>query len=259
MFWRRFLPCLFFAGFSLLLFAQKTDSSKNVFNLSGAASVTNNGISLIPNFSLNKPAAVFNVSAGKNRFSFDPELAFSLEGKPWYFLFWLRYKVANTGRFKMTAGTHLGLNFKKALIPAGNDTTEVRVVDRYLVAELAPNYAITKNISVGLYYLYSRGLDPGANKQTHFVTINANFSHIPLSKSWFIRFTPQFYYLDLDQGGGFYFSAMTTLARKNFPVTISSVINKAIRTDIAGKNFVWNLSIAYSFSKKYMLRQGSNQ
>jgi hypothetical protein len=259
MFWRRLLLYLFFASRTMVLPAQQTDSSKNVFNLSGAASVTNNGISLIPNFSLNKPAAVFNVSAGKNRFSFDPELAFSLEGKPWYFLFWLRYKVANAGRFKFTAGTHLGLNFKKAFMPAGNDSAEVRVVDRYLVAELAPNYSIANNISVGLYYLYSRGLDPGANKQTHFVTINANFSHIPLSKSWFIRFTPQFYYLDLDQGDGFYFSAMTTLARKNFPVTISSVINKAIRTDIAGKNLVWNLSLAYSFSKKHILHRGINQ
>jgi hypothetical protein len=259
MFWRRFLLCIFFAGFSLVLFAQKTDSTKNHFNLSGAASVTNNGISLIPNFSLNKPAAVFNASAGKNRFSFDPELAFSLEGKPWYFLFWLRYKVANSGRFKLTAGTHLGLNFKKAFMPIGNDTAEVRVADRYIVAELSPNYAVTKNISVGLYYLYSRGLDPGANKQTHFVTLNANFSHIALSKNWFIRLTPQIYYLDLDQGDGFYFSTIATLARRNFPVTISSIINKAIRTDITGKDFVWNLSLAYSFAKKYVPRQGNNQ
>jgi hypothetical protein len=246
------VPFFFFSGI-VCSFAQKIDSIKSVSHFSGAAGVTNNGISLIPTFSLNKPAAIFNMSAGKNKFSFDPELTFSLEGKPWYFLFWFRYKLVNTNKFKMSAGTHLGLNFKTALLPVNMDSTEVKIADRYLVGELVPSYSITKNISVGMYYLYARGLDPGANSMTNFVTLNASFSNIKLTDKFFMRVTPQFYYLNIDDGDGFYFTSAFTLAKTNFPLSISSVINKVIQTDIsASKDFVWNLTLTYSFGKKYI-------
>jgi hypothetical protein len=243
---------LFFFSIAYLSFSQKNDSAKNIGYLSAAASLTNNGISLIPSFSLSKPAAIFNMSTGNSRFSFDPELAFSLEAKPWYFLFWFRYKIKSTGKFRMSAGTHLGLNFKTAVLPANMDSTEVKVVDRYLVAELAPAYSITKNISVGMYYLHSRGLDPGANQMLNFVTLNASFSNIKFSDQLFMRITPQVYYLNLDDGDGLYLTSAFTFAKRNFPISVSSVINKVIQTDIPGKDFVWNIALTYSFDKKYI-------
>jgi len=91
-------------------FSQATDSVKNISHLSGSVSVTNNGISIIPTFSLNKAAAVFNISAGKGRLSFEPYLGFSLEGKPWSFLFWWRYKLKQEGKFKINTGAHYGPN-----------------------------------------------------------------------------------------------------------------------------------------------------
>jgi hypothetical protein len=249
---RKFLVPLFFFSGIACSFTQKTDSTKNIGHFSGSANVTNNGISLVPSFSLSKPAAIFNMSEGKGKLSFEPEFAFSLEGKPWYFLFWFRYKLANTSKFKMTAGTHLGLNFKNAILPVNSDSGEVKVVDRYVVAELTPSYSIAKNISVGMYYLHSRGLDPGANQVLNFITVNVNFSNIKLSDKFFMKITPQVYYLDVDDGDGFYFTSAFTLARRNFPLSVSSVINKAIRTDISGKDFVWNVTLTYSFGKKYI-------
>ena len=84
-----FFVLLYLTPFS---FSQKADSTKGIGHFSGAVSVTNNGISFVPTFSLDKPAAIFNLSMGKNRFSFEPDLRFSLAGKPWSFLFWGRYK-----------------------------------------------------------------------------------------------------------------------------------------------------------------------
>jgi hypothetical protein len=246
------VPLFFFSGIACA-FAQKIDSTKRLTYFSGAAVITNNGISLIPTFSLSKPADIFNMSVGKSKLSFEPELAFSLEGKPWYFLFWLRYKLANTNKFKMTAGTHLGLNFKTSVLPVNMDSNKVTITDRYLVGELSPAYSITKNINVGMYYLHSRGLDPGANQMLNFITLNANFSNIKLTDQFFMRITPQFYYLNLDEGDGFYFTSAFTLARRNFPLSISSVINKVIHTDIlAGRDFVWNVTLTYSSGKKYV-------
>jgi hypothetical protein len=241
-----------FLNIACCLPAQKIDSIRSVISFSGSAGATNNGISLVPSFSLSKPAAIFNMSIG-NKFSFEPEFAFSLEGKPWYALFWFRYQLANINKFKMTAGAHLGLNFKNAILPVNMDSSEVKVVERYLVGELAPSFSITKNISVRMYYLHSRGLDPGANQMLSFITFNTNFSNIKLSNRFFMRISPQFYYLNVDDGDGFYFTSAFTVAKLNFPLSISSVINKVVQTDIAGKDFVWNLTLTYSFGKKYVV------
>jgi hypothetical protein len=240
-----------FFGIVHFAFAQKTDSEKSNGYLSGAAGITNNGISLIPTFSLDKPAAIFNMSVGKSKFSFDPELTFSLKGKPWYFLFWFRYQLVTTDKFHVHVGTHLGLNFKNIVLPINADSNEVTITERYLATELSTNYFLSQNISVGIYYLYSHGLDPTTVKNNHFVTINANFTNINLSSKIFIGITPQFYYLNQGEQDGFYFTSVFSLNKRNFPLSISSVINKAIQTDIPSKDFVWNVTLTYSFAKRY--------
>jgi hypothetical protein len=232
---------------------QKADSTKRISHFSGSVSVTNNGISIVPTFSLGKPAAIFMFSAGKNRFSFEPDLRFSLSGKPWSFLFWARYKLVTNHKFQMNAGTHLGLNYRRYVLPVNGDSSEVNVVRRYLATELYPRILLAKNISVGIYYLYSHGLDKGTIGNTHFITLNTNFSNIKLADRVFINFNPQFYYLKLDKQDGVFFTSTLTIAKKNFPFSISATINKRIESNIAGsKNFIWNTGLIYSFNKKYL-------
>jgi hypothetical protein len=232
---------------------QKTDSIKSISHFSGAVSVTNNGISIVPSFSLGKPAAIFNLSMGKNRFSFEPDIRFSLEGKPWSFLFWARYKLVTTDKFKLNVGTHLGLNFKTSVLPINGDSNEVTVTRRYLAAELFPRYSLTKNISVGIYYLYSHGLDAGTIGNTHFITLNTNFLNIKLLKQFFINVNPQLYYLKLDTQHGYYFTSVFTVLKKNFPFSVSAIINREINSNIKGsKDFLWNVSLVYAFNKKYV-------
>lgn len=234
-------------------YPQKTESLKKVNNVSGSVSVTNNGISIVPTFSLGKPAAIFMLSVRKNRFSFDPDLRFSMSGKPWSFLFWARYKLADKDKFKMSAGTNLGINFRRIVLPINGDSSELNVARRYLAGELYPRVFLTKNISVGIYYLYSNGLDEGTIGTTHFVTFNTSFTNIKLSDQFFINVNPQLYYLKLDDEGGFFITSSLTVSKNNFPLSVSSIINKRIESTIPGsKDFVWNISLVYSFSKKFI-------
>jgi hypothetical protein len=245
---------LLFLVFLLLIhfaFSQNADSTKVVSHFGGAVTVTNNGISFIPTFSLGKPAVIFDLSVGR-RLSFDPQFRFSLEGKPWSFLFWWRYKLVKTDKFAMNLGSHLGLAFKTFEETTNGVATETITVKRYLAGELAPNYFLTKDISIGMYYLYSRGIDNGTTRNTHFLTLNTSFYNIPISRQFYLKFTPQLYYLKMDQQDGVYFTSSLTLAKRKIPLTISTVINKIIQTNItASKNFVWNVSLIYSFNKKY--------
>jgi hypothetical protein len=233
-------------------FSQKGDTLQKPLHISGAVSVTNNGISIVPTFSLDKPAAIFNLSLSKSRLSFEPDIRFSLSGKPWSFLFWARYKLVTNKKFQLGAGTHLGLNFRRSVLPVNGDSTEVNIARRYLAGELYPRIAIAKNISVGIYYLYSHGLDAGTIGNTHFITLNTNFSHIKLSKEIFLKLNPQFYYLKLDKQDGFFFTSTLTLAKRNFPLSLSGTINKRFKSTITGsKSLIWNTSLIYSFGKKY--------
>ena len=229
-------------------FGQGKDNKQKNIHISGSSGITTNGISLVPNFSLGEPAVLFNISVAKDKLSFDTDFNFSVKGKPWYILYWLRYQVANGEKFQMSAATHLGLNFKPSSVEIGMRSEKMLITERYWVAELFPRYLVSTNTSIGIYYLHSRGLDPGTVGTTNFITLNVNFSHIRLSRDIFLAINPQFYYLKQDEPDGFYFTSRFTLAKDNFPVSISSLINKEIKTDIiAGENFVWNISVKYSF------------
>jgi len=70
----------------------KMDSiTPKVYHISGSALITNNGISLLPMFNLGKPAAIFDLSIGNDRISYEQQLRYSLAGKPWSFIFWTRW------------------------------------------------------------------------------------------------------------------------------------------------------------------------
>jgi len=244
---------LFFLLVAHFTFSQSTDTAKNITHFSGSASVTNNGISLVPTFSLGKPAALFMFSVGKGRLTFEPDLRFALEGKPWSFLFWWHYKVVQSGKFGLTVGAHPAINFRTFRLPVNGDSADVIVARRFMAGEVVPNYLLSKNVSVGVYYLFSIGFDINTPKYTHFVTLNSSISNICLPGNFSMRFTPQVYYLKQDNRDGFYFTSSVSLSKKNFPLSVSSIINKTISGNILGsKNFVWNISLVYSFNKNYV-------
>jgi len=243
-----FILFLYTAQFS---FSQKSDSAKKLTHFGAGISVTNNGIAFVPAFSLGKPAAIFDMSVGR-RLSFDPQFRFSLEGKPWACIFSWRYKLLTNNKLLLTLGAHPSLNFRTVSTTDSLTVTNT-FVRRYWTMDFAPNYFIAKYISVGAYYLYSRGIDKDAIKNTHLVSVNSNFSNIRLSEQFFMRITAQCYYLKQIQHDGFYVTSTLALAKRNFPLSLSSIMNKAIQSDIPGsKDFIWNLILTYSLNRFFV-------
>jgi hypothetical protein len=242
--------CLSFRGFS-----QQNDSTKHILNVKGTTSVTNNGFSFIPAFSLGKPALIFNfnVNSGK-KLSFEPEFRFSLlDAKPWSFVFIWRYKLINSPKFQLVAGAHLpAIPFRTITYDKGGVKYETLANYRFLPFELSPTVAMGKNASIGLFCMYARGFGGDATKNTYFVGLRSVVSNINLSKKYSLRFNPQVFYLALDKKDGYYASLNTTLSKKNFPFSVSTMMNRPFKTDIAGKKFDWNISLIYGFNKSYV-------
>lgn len=251
---KKALMSLVLFNLSHLAFSQMIDSIKYPAHFGGSVTVTNNGISFIPTFYLGKPAVIFDLSAGK-RLSFDPQLRFALEGKPWSFIFWWRYRLVNTSRFLVRIGGHPALSFSTLPVVTNGESKETIISHRYLAGELSPNYFFTNNISAGIYYLYSYGIDNENVRHTHYLMFNMNFSNIKLTDKLFINYIPQIYYLRINNNDGFNFTSSLTLVKRNFPVYISAFINKTIQSNVTGsKNFIWNASLIYTFNQEYVKR-----
>jgi hypothetical protein len=230
---------------------QTTDSTEKINYFGGSVTLTNNGISLLPSFSLGKPAALFNMKVGR-KLTFEPELRFSLEGKPWAFIFWWRYKFLSDRRFQIRVGAHPSILFASMPVTVNGVTSDKLIARRYVAAEIMPDFYIAKKISVGMYYLKGYGFQDDAVKNTDFITINAKFTDIRVSKKLLLSLYPQFYYLKMDGRDGFYFSSTQALKIKDFPLSLQSIINQPIQSDVpGGQDFVWNVSLIYSFGNFY--------
>jgi hypothetical protein len=250
---KRTLLLIVLFNLSFIAFSQKSDSTKVANYFGGGVTVTNNGISLIPTFSIDKPAVLFDLTAGRGKLSFEPQFRFSLEGKPWTFFFWWRYKLVNTSRLFVRVGVHESLSYSTLSVLINGDSKENIITQRYLAGEFTPNYFLTKNISIGLFYLYSYGFDNEYVRNTNFGMLIINFSIIELSDKFFLSYMPQIYYLRINKNDGYNVTSTLTLARKNFPIFFSVFGNKTIKSNVPGhKDFVWNASLIYSFNNKYV-------
>jgi len=238
--------------FSLPCAAQKPDTTRVPSRFAASATITNNGISLIPSFSLGKPAGIADLSIGR-RFSFEPQFRFALDGKPWSYIFWLRYKVVRSNRFTLNVGAHPAVIFRTITTNVGGVNTNVLSGQRYLAAEVVPNYYIRKNFSVGLYYLVSAGASESATRATNFLTVNANISNIAIQEGWYLRFNPQLFYLRMDDREGTYYSSSVTLSTKKLPVSLQSMFTGPFESNlIGGQNFLWNVSLIYAVSQNFV-------
>jgi len=253
-FGKRTIPIIFSIALLFvgpLAFAQK-DST---LFFRSAVSVTQNGFSFIPSFSLGKPAAILDIGVGNKRLSFEPQFRFALEGKPWSFIFIYRYKVVNKSKFQFTVGGHIpAIVFKTQTISTSSGVNDVIISQRFIAGELIPNYQVAKNISISLYLLQGYGFQSHATRYTSFAGLRSNFSNVKLSERLYIKWVPQIFYLKTDDQDGVYVTYHFTFAMKNFPLSISHILNKSIQTSIVAKDFDWNVSLIYSFDKNYVRR-----
>ena len=235
-----------------MLFAQSKDSSSHKpLKLAASAAITNNGISLIPTFTLGKPAAIVNFTVGK-KLTFEPEFRYSLAGKPWSNIYWLRYKLVSKQKFNVGIGGHPSVVFSNSQITENNLRKDIIKVQRFLAAEIAPTYAVNKHLSVGVYYLTSFGSKESSIKRANFLTFNGSISKIKLFNQYHLRLNPQIYYLKMDKNEGYYYSATATISKSTAPISFQTMFNQPIKSNIiGGQKFVWNMSLIYSFSKLY--------
>lgn len=243
----RFLFVFLFCLMSNFVAIAQTNNPSPVI-VNGAITVVNNGISLVPIFSIGKPAVIFDIGIKKNRFMFEPFLGFAVqEAKPWLFAFWTRYKLIQKEKFKCNVGLNPAFIFStQNLTDAAGVTKEFVTTSRFFVLELSPNYYIAKNISFGLYATHGLGFSTTA-KVVDYVGVNANFSHINLTNKIFLKAVPQIFYIKINSADGFFATSNFVFSKEGIPFSLTSIVNKKIKSEIASDDFVWNVGVKYSY------------
>jgi hypothetical protein len=231
-------------GFAQRAHAQSPDSTRHHSAVTGAISVTNKGISVIPTFTLGKPAAIIDLIVRKRRLSFEPQFRAGLDAKPWSFIFWGRYQLVQRERLHVQIGAHPSVLFRKTQTTIGGNVGEYLVARRYLATEFAPSYTVSRHLNVGVYYLYSHALERDVAQNTNYVAARAALTGLPLSHEVSLRVDPQLYYLSTDRQNGYYANGAVTIAKARSPFSLSASANKPMRTTIAGgAAFLWNVSL----------------
>lgn len=247
----------------LLIIQNKTwgqsavDSTKRETTFSGSLGLTNNGFSIIPSFSFNKPAALILLSWMKNKFSIDPDFRVTPDGQKGSMLLWFRYQAFQGKKFTFRTGIHPAINWVPIQILDNGVQRDFLLLRRFVAWELASSFKVTEKFRLGIYYLQGNGLQSNSIRTTHFITLNSTISNIPITKKLNFTFIPVIYYLYLDGTDGKYFSATGIISHKKSPFTLQSSFNKTISSNIpANKDFLWNVSVVYNFK---MAMKNSNK
>lgn len=227
--------------------AAQAGAEGSAVDVSAAVTVTNKGISTIPSFTLGRPATIVDLAVRRGKVGFEPQLRFGLDGRPWSFLLWARYRPVTGDRFSLTLGAHPAFAYRTVAVagPAGGRSeTEVR---RFAAGDVAPTYRVSKRVSFGGYYLYSHGLDRTASRHTHFVAARTSVRNIDLAHGYTLEVAPQIYYLRTAGRGGVYVGSGVAFGRRGVPVSISTTVNQPLRSEVpGGQGFLWNISITYA-------------
>lgn len=240
---RSFCSLLFIFIFSISNSQEKSDSVRTKLKADANVSLNTNGVASIPAFSLGKPAIIASVSLSKNRFSYDPVLAYGVNMKPWFIDNWLHYKIIRKPSFELRSGVNFSTFFTDYKL---TDETILRG-DRYLAFELAATYKFRSNTSLTLMYWNDNGLEPGTISG-HFLDLVGEKRDMKIGKSLLMSANIQLFIITYDgNNDGLFVSPKISFALKNLPFALfwqgTQVINSNINPD---PGFQWNVGLSYS-------------
>jgi hypothetical protein len=239
---RAFISVLFIFIFGIVFPQENPDVSDKRLKAAANVSLNSNGVASIPAFSLGKPAIIASVSLTKNRFSYDPVLAYGVNMKPWFIDNWLHYKIIRNPSFELRTGVNFSTFFTDYKL---TDETILRG-DRYLALEVAATYKFQSNTSLTLMYWNDNGLEPGTISG-HFLDLVGEKTDMKIGKSILMSANIQLFIITYDgNNDGLFVSPKISFSLRNVPFSLFWQGTQAIKSNIIpDPGFQWNVGVTY--------------
>jgi len=239
----KFLASLSFILIVNLSWSQATtEGIRSKLAAEASISLNSNGIAYIPAFSLEKPAIIGAFSLQKGRFSYDPQLSYGLDLKPWIIDNWFHYRIVERPLFELKAGGVVSAFFSEY------ETADEPVLQaqKYLAAEVVGTYRFSSLSSLAITYLIDRGQDPGT-LTGHFFNLQAERADMGLGSKGLLFASIQVFYIDYTgDNDGLFTAAYLSASIRNFPLSVffQGIMDLWTNMD-PSPGFKWNAGIAY--------------
>ncbi len=236
-------PLVLFFIFTVSWSQENADSTKSKLEAAATISVNSNGIAYIPAFSLDKPAIIGTFSLIKGRFSYDPQLSYGLDLKPWIIDNWFHYKIVDRPRFEFKAGALISAFFSEYEA----EDEMILQAQKYLAVEFIGKYKFSPQGSLSFTYLHDRGQDPGT-LIGHFFNLQADRSDISLGKKGLLSARLQLFYLNYTgSNDGLFVAGNISASIRNIPFAVFFQAIQALHSNITPfPEFKWNVGLSYT-------------
>ncbi len=242
-----------FLWLALTLFRSVAQENENDedrgLKFSGYINLNTNGISPVPAFSLDKPSVIGTFSLNRKRIGFNPEMAVSTEGKPWFINPRITYKAIDGKKFGFSLATLYSFNFTYPEELVGSVLQATTKVEHYALLQSTSNYTISKKTSIGLTTFHGFGLKNASIKRGNFFVLGANITKLKIMGNFYHSLFPQLVYIDLDgDTQGLFASAIYGIGHNKWPFFLSTQLTQSLSTNISpDPSFKWNLGLTYNF------------
>ena len=241
---RKSFCALFFFIFVVSWSQEKADSSKTKLKAFATVSLNSNGIASIPAFSLGEPAIIASLSLVRNRFSYDPVLAYGLDMKPWFKDNWLHYKIISKPSWELRTGFNISSFFSEYQL---DDDKTILEGQRYFALEFAATYRFSPNSSLTFMYWNDNGYEPGSISG-HFFNLVGERTDIKAGNNVLMAVNLQLFYITYDgDNDGLFVSPKISAAVINVPFTLFFQVTQPLVTNVSPyPGFKWNIGISYT-------------
>lgn len=235
---------LFLFIFKLSYSKEKADSANAKLKINGNVSLNSNGMAPIPSFSLGKPALITAITLQKKRFSYDGQIAFGFNMKPWIIDNWVHYRLIYKPKFELRTGVDFAIFFSE--YNAGD--YKILQGQQYITFEIAGIYRFSPASSLSLMYWSDNGQDPGTISGS-FYNMVYDRSDIEIGRTILLSFSLQIFYVGYDgSNDGLFISPRIATSVRNIPLSLFFQATQAITTNIEpNPGFRWNAGLAYLF------------
>jgi hypothetical protein len=235
---------LFFFMFNLTFSKENADSSKAKLKFSGNVSLNTNGMAPIPAFSLGKPALIGAFTLQKRRFSYDGQIAYGLDLRPWIIDNWLHYRLIYKPRFELRTGVDFAMFFSEY------DAEENKILQgqQYITLEIAGIIKISPKDILSLMYWRDNGQDYRSISGSYY-NIVYDRTDIEIGKTILLAGSLQLFYLDYTgNNDGLFISPKIAVSINKIPLSLFFQATQPLTTNIEpNPGFRWNLGLAYMF------------
>ncbi len=249
-------PLKLVAVFGILLtyfpmFSQDTEDlpeSRKV-QFTGSINLNTNGISPVPAFSLDKPSIIGTCSVDWKRLSFNPEIAFSLKGEPWFINPRFTYMAIDRKNFDLSIGTIYSSSYSYPEVLLNGGLQSTTLLEHYMLFQSTSKYQLTEKSDISITTYHGFGIGAASIKRGNFFVFGANFKELRITNKLYYNIQPQLTYINLDGDTEGLFAASTFgLGIKKWPFVLSTQMSQSLVTNISPEpGFKWNVGLTYAF------------